>query len=58
MTKDFKSLSIKLQKDLQGKNKALKQYVAIVKSSKPEYQKIYNENQQLKKKNWKIWKLF
>lgn len=51
MTKDFKSLSIKLQKDLQGKNKALKQYVAIVKSSEPEYQKIYNENQQLKKKN-------
>ena len=51
MTKDFKSLSIKLLKDLQGKNKALKQYVAIVKSSKPEYQKIYNENQQLKKKN-------
>ena len=57
MTKDFKSLSIKLQKDLQGKSKALKQYRAIVKSSKTEYQKYYNENQQLKKKELKNMKI-
>ena len=54
ITEDFKSLLIESQKDLQGK-KALKQYAAIVKASKEEYQSV-NENQQIKKEltNMKI----
>lgn len=50
ITEDFKSLLIKSKKDLQGKKKVLKQYAAIVKTSKEEYQRCLNENQQLKKR--------
>lgn len=55
ITEDFKSLLIESQKYLQGK-KALKQYAAIVKASKEEYQRCLNENQQIKKEltNMKI----
>lgn len=39
VAQDFKSLLIKSQKRISRKNKTSKQYAAIVKASKAEYQK-------------------
>ena len=47
---DFRLLATKVQKDNQIKSKNLKETNQVLEASKKEYQKLYHENEALKKK--------
>ena len=51
---DFRLLATKIQKDNQSKSKNFKDTNQVVEACKKEYQKLFYENEALKKKNQKL----
>ena len=52
LIKDFRLLATKVQKDNKEKSKTLKDTNQVLDACKKEYQKLYRENEALKKKNY------
>ena len=50
---DFRALTTKVQKDNQNKTKSLKETNLVLEACKKEYQKLYLEHKNFKKKNSK-----
>ena len=53
LIKDFRLLATKVQKDNKEKSKTLKDTNQVFDVCKEEYQKLYRENETLKKKNYR-----
>ena len=53
LIKDFRLLATKVQKDNKEKSKTLKDTNQVFNACKEEYQKLYRENEALKKKNYR-----
>ena len=50
VTKEFKSLILKAQKELKARDERFKKHKTIHEATKKQYQTLYKENQELRKK--------
>ena len=50
LVSDFRALTLKVQKDNKNKTKSLKKTNLVLEACKKEYQKVYLEHEDLKKK--------